>query len=167
MSAEGTGSKLNTFFAGGIFLILILVTIVLVSNQFIGSQLEKQAEEKSIEERKTPILPEATLELEEFLVSGTDRGTIKCRMQLTLSRLSMVSIITSKSAEIRDIIARVLTSYTAEEANEAFRTGKLHEAIMNALNKQFRDWFTTGDTFWLDNEVKKVLGVNFIDFYAR
>lgn len=167
MPSEEVKSKLNTFLISGILFLLILSVIVLASNKLIETHFEKYRDEQHIEVRGRHLLPEASHVFAEFLVSGTDRSIIKCRIEIQLSSQAMLRDIYERKAEIRDIVSRVLASYDAEQANRDYINRELHLRIINAINRQFRDWFVTGGGFWQDNEVKKVLDLHFSEFYAR
>ncbi len=73
------------------------------------------------------------------LLSDSGRRYLKVQMNLELDGEELAPEIESKTAVIRDVIIRLLSSKTLEEISTAKGKDKLKEQIVNELNLRLRD----------------------------
>jgi len=73
------------------------------------------------------------------LLSDSGRRYLKVQMNLELDAEELAAELESKTAVIRDVIIRLLSSKTLEEISTAKGKEKLKEQIVNQLNLRLRD----------------------------
>ena len=73
------------------------------------------------------------------LLSDSGRRYLKVQMNLELDGEELAAELESKTAVIRDVIIRLLSSKTLEEISTAKGKDKLKEQIVNQLNLRLRD----------------------------
>lgn len=148
-------------------LVLVLIIVVSVVSFMVSKNYTERDRTGQLKEAGKAIPVAVTFDMDEFLVSTSDKGMVKAKMQLGLSSIAMQETLRNKSAVIRDTISRVLADHTVTEINENFRSGILHERIKKELNQKMSVFFTKGGLFWPENEVKEVVEINFYDFFAK
>lgn len=160
----------------GISLLVVLIILIPVGwwrYQAVAEETEKVY--RVLNSGEGRIIPDATMDMDDFMISSRDQGIIQCKIQLGLSTSVMYDEMRRKVAIVRDVINRELSSHTVSEINEAYRTQKLHNNIRRALNEEMTEengWFTTGVTLFSGitknlARPRKVISVNFHEFMAR
>lgn len=127
-------------------LVLAIVGVVVVmlaggddSQQSVGNQTN--AKEKPMKLMQSmevgPMFP-----LDNFtvnLLSDSGRRYLKVQMNLELDGEELASELESKTAVVRDVVIRLLSSKTLEEISTAKGKDKLKEQIVNQLNLRLAD----------------------------
>lgn len=149
-SSEENGGKKSS----NLVLIIIIVALVLVllivgvvvamlaggddNTQQGSSPSSKEKPQKMMESMEVgPMFP-----LDNFtvnLLSDSGRRYLKVQMNLELDGEELAAELESKTAVIRDIIIRLLSSKTLEEISTAKGKDTLKEQIVNQLNLRLKD----------------------------
>lgn len=143
-------------------LILIIIIVVLVLILLIGAVIvflsmdsgdggAQQAQNRAVQERQAAgqsMMPSSILEvgpmfpLDNFtvnLLSDSGRRYLKVEMNLELSDEEVGAELDNKTAVVRDIIIRLLSSKSLEEISTAKGKEKLKEQIVDQLNLRLKD----------------------------
>ncbi len=146
---EGTekkkGSKLIIIIIAAVLIVVLLIVGVVVA-MLMGGDEEQSSSSPSAKEKPMknmdsmevgPMFP-----LENFtvnLLSDNGRRYLKVQMNLELDGEELAAELETKTAVVRDIIIRLLSSKTLEEVSTAKGKEKLKEQIVNQLNLRLRD----------------------------
>lgn len=148
--AEGgkkSGNLVLIIIAVVLVLVLAIVGVVVVmlaggddtpqsSNN--NGQMTKEKPQKMMDSMEVgPMFPLDTFTVN--LLSDSGRRYLKVQMNLELDGEELASELESKTAVIRDVIIRLLSSKTLEEISTAKGKEKLKEQIVNQLNLRLRD----------------------------
>ena len=103
-----------------------------------GGQMKKEKPMKMMDAMEVgPMFP-----LDNFtvnLLSDSGRRYLKVQMNLELDGEELAAELESKTAVIRDVVIRLLSSKTLEEISTAKGKDKLKEQIVNQMNLRLRD----------------------------
>jgi len=151
-STENTGSEKKS---SNLVLIIIAVVLVLVlaivgvvvvmlsggdegSQNTGGAQTMKDKPVKMMDAMEVgPMFPLETFTVN--LLSDSGRRYLKVQMNLELDGEELAAELESKTAVVRDVCIRLLSSKTLEEISTAKGKEKLKEQIVNQLNLRLRD----------------------------
>ncbi len=98
----------------------------------------KEMPAKSVESMEVgPMFPLDTFTVN--LLSDSGRRYLKVQMNLELDGEELAAELESKTAVVRDVVIRMLSSKTLEEISTAKGKDKLKEQIVNQLNLRLRD----------------------------
>ncbi len=146
---QGTQKKSN------LILIIIIVALVFVllivgvvvamlaggddtSSQSRDSSSVKEKPAQAMESMEVgPMFPLDTFTVN--LLSDSGRRYLKVQMNLELDGEELAAELESKTAVVRDVVIRMLSSKTLEEISTAKGKDKLKEQIVNQLNLRLRD----------------------------
>jgi len=126
-------------------LVLAIVGVVVVmlaggddEPQNSGSQMQKEKPMKMMDAMEVgPMFPLDTFTVN--LLSDSGRRYLKVQMNLELDGEELAAELESKTAVIRDVVIRLLSSKTLEEISTAKGKDKLKEQIVNQMNLRLRD----------------------------
>jgi flagellar FliL protein len=128
-------------------LVLAIVGIVVVmlaggddtpSSSNGSSKMAKEKSEKMMDAMEVgPMFPLDTFTVN--LLSDSGRRYLKVQMNLELDSEELAAELESKTAVIRDVVIRLLSSKTLEEISTAKGKEKLKDQIVNQLNLRLRD----------------------------
>ncbi|MDF1879769.1 flagellar basal body-associated protein FliL [Sulfurimonas sp. MAG313] len=128
-------------------LVLAIVGVVVVmlmsggdeqSQSSGGSQMTKEKPMKMMDAMEVgPMFPLDTFTVN--LLSDSGRRYLKVQINLELDGEELAAELESKTAVIRDVCIRLLSSKTLEEISTAKGKEKLKEQIVNQLNLRLRD----------------------------
>ena len=103
-----------------------------------GTQTTKEKPMKIMDAMEVgPMFPLDTFTVN--LLSDSGRRYLKVQMNLELDGEELAAELESKTAVIRDVIIRLLSSKTLEEISTAKGKDKLKEQIVNQMNLRLRD----------------------------
>lgn len=156
LEKEGTQENSGEKKSSNLVLIIIIVALVLVllivgavfallsggdddrSYEEQSSSTKKERPAKSMDSMKVgPMFP-----LDSFtvnLLSDSGRRYLKVQINLELDDNNVASELDSKTAVVRDIVIRLLSSKTLEEISTAKGKDTLKEQIISQLNLRLRD----------------------------
>jgi len=155
--SSGEQKKSNSLILIIIIVVLILFIIIgaIVTILMMGGNDEQQLQQSSAQERPMnqqnasgsmasaplaeigPMFPLDTFTVN--LLSESGRRYLKVEMNLELSGEELGMELDSKTAVIRDIVIRLLSSKSLEEISTAKGKAKLKEQIVDQLNMRLRD----------------------------
>jgi flagellar FliL protein len=130
-------------------LVVVLIIVGVVVAMLAGGDDEAQSQNNnapSAKERPAklmdamevgPMFPLDTFTVN--LLSDNGRRYLKVQMNLELDGEELAAELESKTAVIRDVVIRLLSSKTLEEISTAKGKDKLKEQIVNQLNLRLRD----------------------------
>jgi flagellar protein FliL len=140
------GSNLILIIIIGVLVVVLLIVGIVVAMLAGGDDEQSQGQSPSAKERPMknmdamevgPMFP-----LDNFtvnLLSDSGRRYLKVQMNLELDGEELASELESKTAVVRDVIIRLLSSKTLEEISTAKGKDKLKEQVVNQLNLRLRD----------------------------
>ena len=129
-----------------VVLVLVLVVVGVVVAMLAGGDDDAQSAPKSAKEKPMknldamevgPMFPLDTFTVN--LLSDSGRRYLKVQMNLELDGEELAAELESKTAVVRDIIIRLLSSKTLEEISTMKGKDKLKEQMVNQLNLSLRD----------------------------
>lgn len=106
-------------------------------NRNSASVKEKPANNMAESMEVGPMFPLDTFTVN--LLSDSGRRYLKVQMNLELDGEELAAELESKTAVVRDVVIRMLSSKTLEEISTAKGKDKLKEQIVNQLNLRLRD----------------------------
>jgi len=124
-------------------LLIVGVVVAMLAGGDDGAQSSSapSAKEKPIrnmdEMEVGPMFPLDTFTVN--LLSDSGRRYLKVQMNLELDSEELAAELESKTAVVRDVVIRLLSSKTLEEISTAKGKDKLKEQIVNQLNLRLRD----------------------------
>jgi len=127
-------------------LVLILIIAGIVVAMLAGGDDEPSNSSPSAKEKPAkmmdamevgPMFPLDTFTVN--LLSDSGRRYLKVQMNLELDGEELAAELESKTAVVRDVVIRLLSSKTLEEISTAKGKEKLKEQIVNQLNLRLRD----------------------------
>lgn len=145
---ENGGKKSNNLVLIIIIVALVLVLLIVgvVVAMLAGGDDNPQNSNPSSKEKPQKMMDSMEVgpmfPLDNFtvnLLSDSGRRYLKVQMNLELDGEELASELESKTAVIRDVIIRLLSSKTLEEISTAKGKDKLKEQIVNQLNLRLRD----------------------------
>jgi len=145
---QGTEKKSNLVLIVVIVaLVFVLLIVGVVVAMLAGGDTESSqnstpsAKEKPMSNMDSmevgPMFPLDTFTVN--LLSDSGRRYLKVQMNLELDGEELAAELESKTAVVRDVIIRMLSSKTLEEISTAKGKEKLKEQIVNQLNLRLRD----------------------------
>ena len=125
-----------------VLLIVGVVVAMLAGGDEQPSQMnESSAKEKPVKSMESmevgPMFPLDTFTVN--LLSDSGRRYLKVQMNLELDGEELAAELESKTAVVRDVVIRMLSSKTLEEISTVKGKDKLKEQIVNQLNLRLRD----------------------------
>ena len=126
-----------------VVLLIVGVVVVMLSG---GDDEQSQSSSKSAKEKPMknldamevgPMFPLDTFTVN--LLSDSGRRYLKVQMNLELDGEELAAELETKTAVVRDIIIRLLSSKTLEEISTMKGKDKLKEQVVNQLNLSLRD----------------------------
>ncbi len=129
-----------------VVLVLVLLIVGVVVAMLAGGDDQPQASSPSAKEKPVkmmdamevgPMFPLDTFTVN--LLSDSGRRYLKVQMNLELDGEELAAELESKTAVVRDVVIRLLSSKTLEEISTAKGKEKLKEQIVNQLNLRLRD----------------------------
>lgn len=145
---ENGGKKSNNLVLIIIIVALVLVLLIVgvVVAMLAGGDENPQNSNPSSKEKPQKMMDSMEVgpmfPLDNFtvnLLSDSGRRYLKVQMNLELDGEELAAELESKTAVIRDVIIRLLSSKTLEEISTAKGKDKLKEQIVNQLNLRLRD----------------------------
>lgn len=131
-----------------VVLVLVLVIVGVVVVMLAGGDDTPQASNNNPSAKEKPMKLMDSMEvgpmfpLDNFtvnLLSDSGRRYLKVQMNLELDGEELAAELESKTAVVRDVVIRLLSSKTLEEISTAKGKDKLKEQIVNQLNLRLRD----------------------------
>jgi len=131
-----------------VVLVLVLAIVGVVVVMLAGGDDTPQAANTQQSAKQKPMKLMDSMEvgpmfpLETFtvnLLSDSGRRYLKVQMNLELDGEELAAELESKTAVVRDVVIRLLSSKTLEEISTAKGKDKLKEQIVNQLNLRLRD----------------------------
>ena len=129
-----------------VVLVLVLLIVGVVVAMLAGGDEQPQSSAPSAKEKPAkmmdsmevgPMFPLDTFTVN--LLSDSGRRYLKVQMNLELDGEELAVELESKTAVVRDVVIRLLSSKTLEEISTAKGKDKLKEQIVNQLNLRLRD----------------------------
>lgn len=127
-------------------LVLVLLIVGVVVAMLAGGDESPQGSNPSSKEKPQKMMDSMEVgpmfPLDNFtvnLLSDSGRRYLKVQMNLELDGEELAAELESKTAVIRDVIIRLLSSKTLEEISTAKGKDTLKEQIVNQLNLRLRD----------------------------
>ncbi len=127
-------------------LVLVLLVVGVVVAMLAGGDDTPQSSNPAVKEKSEkmmdsmevgPMFPLDTFTVN--LLSDSGRRYLKVQMNLELDGEQLAAELESKTAVVRDVVIRLLSSKTLEEISTAKGKDKLKEQIVNQLNLRLRD----------------------------
>jgi len=142
---EKKGNKLIIIIIAAVLVVVLLIVGVVVA-MLLGGDEEQQSSSKSTKEKPAKMMDSMEVgpmfPLDNFtvnLLSDNGRRYLKVQMNLELDGEELAAELESKTAVVRDVVIRLLSSKTLEEISTAKGKEKLKEQIVNQLNLRLRD----------------------------
>ena len=129
-------------------LVFVLLVVGVVVAMLAGGEDEDPRGNNSPSSKEKPMKSMDSMEvgpmfpLDTFtvnLLSDSGRRYLKVQMNLELDGEELAAELESKTAVVRDVVIRMLSSKTLEEISTAKGKDKLKEQIVNQLNLRLRD----------------------------
>ena len=129
-------------------LVFVLLVVGVVVAMLAGGEDEDPRGNNSPSAKEKPMKSMDSMEvgpmfpLDTFtvnLLSDSGRRYLKVQMNLELDGEELAAELESKTAVVRDVVIRMLSSKTLEEISTAKGKDKLKEQIVNQLNLRLRD----------------------------
>ncbi len=141
------GSNLILIIIIAVLVVVLLIVGVVVAMLAGGSDEETSSSQAPTAKERPAKLMDAMevgpmFPLDTFtvnLLSDNGRRYLKVQMNLELDGEELAAELESKTAVIRDVVIRLLSSKTLEEISTAKGKDKLKEQIVNQLNLRLRD----------------------------
>ena len=140
------GSKLIIIIIAAVLVVVLLIVGVVVVMLAGGDDGQQQGSSSSAKEKPMKMMDAMEVgpmfPLDNFtvnLLSDNGRRYLKVQMNLELDGEELAAELETKTAVIRDVIIRLLSSKTLEEISTAKGKEKLKEQIVNQLNLRLRD----------------------------
>ncbi len=149
-STEGSGKKSDNLILIIIIVVLVLVLIAVgvVVAMLAGGDEGQSSSSNTQSVKEKPVKNMDTMEvgpmfpLDTFtvnLLSDSGRRYLKVQMNLELDGEELAAELEAKTAVVRDVIIRLLSSKTLEEISTVKGKDKLKEQMVNQLNLNLRD----------------------------
>jgi len=131
-----------------VVLVLVLAVVGVLVVMLAGGDDTPQQSNNSASAKEKPMKMMDSMEvgpmfpLDTFtvnLLSDSGRRYLKVQMNLELDGEELAAELESKTAVVRDVVIRLLSSKTLEEISTAKGKDKLKEQIVNQLNLRLRD----------------------------
>ncbi len=151
-----------------LLIVMLIITAITAIVSIFTFRALLQEEKLAVKGKNVDNKPVAKFDFsKEFLVQLKTEGAIaKFSIQFEVNDESLVQFLTDNEATFRDMIQRIITSYTMDSIKKAFADGSLHKKIMKVVNKYIEENLGPKKPFLGIGapKIRKVVKVNFPDF---